>query len=135
VLNFVLVLHTYNFYLIAPLGLITGIWGLILYFTRKDLSVIPQPWRILLWVTGGVGALQGLLGLIMLLLGSPLPGGGKDLYYLHYVYGGIVALILPLAYVTYVTGGKNVRRDILIYSIAAIILAAAGVRAWMTGPA
>jgi hypothetical protein len=36
---------------------------------------------------------------------------------------------------TYTTGGKNLRRDLLILSIAALVLAAAGVRAWMTGPA
>jgi hypothetical protein len=45
-----------------------------------------------------------------------------------------VALAIPVA-LTYTTSGKNPRRDMLIFSIAAIILAAAGVRAWMTGPA
>jgi len=63
------------------------------------------------------------------------PGTGTGLYYLHYVYGGIVALVIPLAYLSYTTGGKNPRRDVLIYSIALLILVAAGVRAWMTGPA
>ncbi len=55
-----------------------------------------------------------------------------NLYYLHYVYGGIVALAIPVA-ISYATGKKNLRRDILIYSIAALILAAAGARATMTG--
>jgi len=35
---------------------------------------------------------------------------------------------------SYATGGKKPRRDVLVYSIAALILFAAGFRAWMTGP-
>ena len=55
------------------------------------------------------------------------------MYYLHYIYGAIVVLAIPVA-VTYATGGKNLRRDVLIFSIAALILVAAAVRALMTGP-
>jgi heme A synthase len=94
---------------------------------------VSRFWRYLLWITAILGALQGLLGLTLVALGQK-PGTGTGLYYLHYVYGGIVALAIPVA-LTYTTSGKNPRRDMLIFSIAAIILAAAGVRAWMTGPA
>jgi Na+/H+ antiporter NhaC len=152
--QFVLTLHSYNVYLVIAAGLVAGVWGLILFFGSKELKLaraksgedeqekaasaekvkqILKPWRILLYVTAALAALQGLFGVIMLLLGLK-PGGGTGLYYLHYVYGAIVALALPVA-VTYATGGKDWRRDVLIYSIAALILAAAGVRAWMTGPA
>lgn len=132
--NLIHTLHAYNFYLIAPAGAITGIWGLILYFVKKELTEFPKPWRIMLLITVVVCLLQGLLGLIMVLMGL-VPAGGRDLYYLHYVYGGITALIIPLAYLSYTTGGKNLRRDLLIYSLVALILVAAGVRAWLTGPA
>lgn len=115
------------------LGLITCIWGFILYFTRKQMTEILKPWRITLVVTVVLGLLQGLFGVIMVLLGLK-PGGGQGLYYLHYVYGAIVILAIPLAYLSYTTGGKNPRRDVLIYSIAVLILVAAGARAWMTGP-
>lgn len=91
---------------------------------------LNRPWRIALIVTAILGALQAVLGVTLVLLGQRPPGG--DLYYLHYVYGGIVALAIPVA-VSYATGNKNLRRDILIYSIAALILAAAGARATMTG--
>ena len=94
---------------------------------RKALN---RPWRIALLITALLGALQALLGITLVLLGQKPPGG--SLYYLHYVYGAIVALAIPLA-VTYATGGKNLRRDILIYSLAAVILVAAGARALMTG--
>ena len=91
-------------------------------------------WRIALTITVVLALLQGVFGLIMVFLGLR-PGKPDDsLYYLHFVYGGIVALVIPVA-TTYATSGKNRRRDILIFSIAALILTAAAVRAWMTGPA
>ena len=130
-LNVVIELHYLNLFLILALGLITGIWGLILYF-RKKTETISRPWRNALIITAADGLLQGILGVTLLLLGQK-PGTGADLYYLHYVYGGIVALAIPVA-LTYATGGKKPRRDVLIYSIAALILFAAGFRAWMTGP-
>src|SRR3989475_4722527 len=131
-LNIVIELHYLNLFLILALGLITGIWGLILYF-RKKTETISKPWRIALIITAADGLLQGILGVTLLLLGQK-PGTGTDLYYLHYVYGGIVALAIPIA-LTYTTNGKNLRRDMLIFSIATLILAAAGGRAWVNGPA
>jgi len=127
----VIELHYLNLFLLLGLGLITGIWGLILYF-RKKTETISRPWRIALIITAADGLLQGIFGVTLLLLGQR-PGTGTDLYYLHYVYGGIVALAIPVA-LTYATGGKKPRRDILVFSIAALILFAAGFRAWMTGP-
>lgn len=91
-----------------------------------------RPWRIALIITGIVALVQGLLGVSLVLLGR-IPGTGTGVYWLHYVYGGIVALAIPIA-VTYATSGKNVRRDVLIFSLAALILVAAAVRALMTGP-
>ena len=129
-LDVIIELHYLNLFLILALGLITGIWGLVLYFMKK--TTISGPWRIALIITAADGLLQGIFGVTLLLLGQR-PGTGTDLYYLHYVYGGIVALVIPVA-LTYATGGKKPRRDILIFSIAALILFAAGFRAWMTGP-
>jgi len=129
-LDVIIKLHYLNLFLILALGLITGIWGLVLYFMKK--TTINGPWRIALIITAADGLLQGIFGVTLLLLGQR-PGTGTDLYYLHYVYGGIVALVIPVA-LTYATGGKKPRRDILVFSIAALILFAAGFRAWMTGP-
>lgn len=150
-------LHFLNALLVLAIGTITGIWGLILYFfvlkksapavatvegseqTEKPgkPAVIETPgaykiWRVALIITAIDGLLQALLGLTLLALGQR-PGTGTGLYYLHYVYGAIVALAIPVA-VTYATSGKHVRRDLLIFSIAALILVAAGVRGLMTGP-
>ncbi len=121
-------IHFYNIFLILASGTISGIWGLVLFFMKKTIN---RPWRISLIVTAIVGALQALLGIILVLLGQR-PGTGTGLYYLHYVYGGIVALVIPIA-ITYATGGKNQRRDLLVFSIAALILVAAAIRALTTG--
>ncbi|GAC1372521.1 MAG: hypothetical protein NVS2B12_25150 [Ktedonobacteraceae bacterium] len=126
----VLTLHSYNVYLVLLAAAVVGVWGLVLYFTKRPML---RPWRIALIVAVALGCLQGVLGLIMVVMGLR-PGTGTGLYYLHYVYGGIVALGVPLTWLSFTTNGKNPRRDLLIYSIAALVLVAAGVRAWMTGP-
>src|SRR6266567_2628884 len=92
---------------------------------------LNRPWRNSLIVTASLALLQGLLGIALVVLGQK-PGSGTGLYYLHYVYGAIVVLAIPIA-ITYATGGKNQRRDTLIFSIAALILVAAALRALTTG--
>ena len=123
-------LHFFNGILILIAGTITGVWGLILFFMKKQ--TIIRPWRIALIFTGIVAFLQAVFGIILLLLGQH-PGSGTGLYYLHFVYGAIVALAVPVA-VTYATGGKKPRRDILLFSIIALVLVAAALRAFVTGP-
>jgi heme A synthase len=123
-------LHFFNAFLILVAGTVTGIWGLILFFMKKQ--TIIRPWRISLIFTAIVGLLQALFGIILLLQGQH-PGTGTGLFYLHFVYGGIVALAIPVA-VTYATGGKNPRRDILLFSIISLVLVAAALRALATGP-
>jgi heme A synthase len=124
-------LHFFNMMLVLASGTITGIWGLILFFMKKQ--TIIRPWRISLIFTAVVSLLQGLLGVTLVLMGQRPGPQGDSLYYLHYVYGGIVALAIPVA-VTYATGGKQPRRDILIFSLVSLVLVAAAVRALMTGP-
>ena len=147
-LSTVQTLHLYNMILVLAVSLITGIWGLVLFFRMpKKVAVasskeaaeaekaldrpketINQPWKIALIVTTIVGLIQGLLGITLVLMGQK-PGGGS-LYYLHYVYGAIVILAIPVAY-TYAS--KDLRRTVLILSLAALVIAAAGARAMMTG--
>ena len=122
-------LHFYNMVLVLASGTVAGVWGLVLFFMKKPIN---RPWSISLIVTAVIAALQALLGIVLVLLGQK-PGTGSGLYYLHYVYGAIVVLAIPIA-ITYATGGKNQRRDTLIFSIAALILVAAAIRALMTGP-
>ncbi len=162
-LDFIVQIHFYNMVLVMAAGIVTAVWGFVLYFRERRMArvnkqteattsekpdgvtvseksentavelprrTLNRSWRISLIATAILAALQALLGITLLLLGQRPPGG--SLYYLHYVYGAIVALAIPAA-VSYATSGKNLRRDILIYSIAALILVAAGARALMTG--
>jgi uncharacterized protein YhhL (DUF1145 family) len=121
-------LHFYNMILVLASGAVAGVWGLILFFMKKPMN---RPWRISLIVAAVIAAMQALLGIALVLLGQK-PGTGTGLYYLHYVYGAIVVLAIPIA-ITYATGGKNERRDVLIFSIAALVLVAAALRALTTG--
>jgi heme A synthase len=115
-------------FLVLAVSSVTGCWGLVLFFQKK--ASINQPWKIALIATTAIGLLQGLLGVTLVLFGAR-PGTGTGLYYLHYVYGAIVVFAIPVAY-TYAS--KNIRTTILVLSIAALVIAAAGVRAMMTGP-
>jgi len=128
--NVILQLHGINVYLIWVAAAVATIWGFVIYFTRRPMV---KPWRIMLIVTLALGVLQGIFGLTMVLLGLR-PGGGSGPYYLHYVYGGLVIIAIPLTWLSFTTNGKNVRRDILYYSLAALVILLAAVRAWMTGP-
>lgn len=119
-------LHLYNMALVLAISTITGIWGLILYFQKKEF--IPQSWKVALIATAIVGLFQALLGGTLVLTGQRAPGG--DNYWLHYVYGAIVALAIPVAY-TYTS--KKIRITILILSLAALVITAAGARGMMTG--
>ncbi len=122
-------IHFFNMVLVLASGAVAAIWGFILFFMKKPMN---RPWRISLIVAFVFAALQALLGVTLVLLGQK-PGTGMGLYYLHYVYGAIVVLAIPIA-ITYATSGKNPRRDVLIFSIAALVLVAAAIRALMTGP-
>ena len=101
--DFIAQLHYFNLFLVLIASLVAGIWGLILFFMKRT-RTIYRPWRITLIVTAILALLQGLLGVTLVLLGQK-PGPGTGLYYLHYVYGGIVALAIPVA-MTYATSGK-----------------------------
>jgi heme A synthase len=129
--NFILTLHSWNVYLIIVAATIASILGIVLYFTNMP---VQRQWRIMLIATLILGLLQAVFGLALVLLGLK-PGGGVGNYYLHYVYGGIVALSIPLVWLSFTTNGQDKRKDRLFYSIAALVMVAAAIRALMTGPA
>ena len=88
----------------------------------------------MLIITLVLGLLQAAFGLTMIVMGEKPAGGIGQYYWLHYVYGGIVALGIPFVWLSFTTNGKDKRKDMLFYSIAMLVMVAAAVRAWMTGP-
>jgi hypothetical protein len=129
--NILLVVHQYNPFLVVLAAAVAGVWGLVLYFTRRPFI---KTWRTMLIIATSLGVLQALLGLFMLLLEpGKTPPSTHGPGYLHYVYGGIVALGIPLTWIAFTTNGQDRRKDILYFSIASLVLVAAAARAWMTG--
>jgi hypothetical protein len=119
--------------LFVPIVLLAGaatlICGLVLLINGwrgGDYSAsLRNIFRKLLTATAGIGALQALWGILLFLTG-PHPSEG-----LHFVYGGIVLLAIPVAYVY--SDQKEVRRDIIIMTIAVLAVIGAAIRAVMTG--
>lgn len=83
--------------------------------------------RYTIAVIAGLGALQALFGVLLLLVFHCQPREQ-----LHYVYGLIVLLAIPVAYAY--SDKRQVRRDIMILTIAVVVILGAAFRAWSTGP-
>ncbi len=135
-LNTLLSIH----FIFVPLILLAGglslICGATLLVLRRGVadtdtpagSAAPLLTRALRWLliaTAALGAIQAVIGGLIFLTGAR-PGEP-----LHYVYGGIVLLAIPVAYVY--SDQKRVRRDLIITVIAVVAVIGAAVRALMTG--
>ncbi len=129
-------IHTLFVPLIILAGLATLICGVTLLVQRRGIADMNAPlaqvsptlarvFRWLLYITAGLGALQAIIGGLVFLTGAR-PGDQ-----LHFVYGGIVLLAIPVAYAY--SDQKRVRRDLIIMVIAAVAIIGAAVRAFMTG--
>ncbi len=127
-------LHNLNAWLVEIAGgltLIVGIIWLVLYRGKSVAASDPvdqlrRIFRYGLIATFVLGALQAILGGLLFLL------NGRAANPLHYVYGLLLLALIPVLWVY--SDQNRVRRDIIIMSIAALLVVAAGVRALMTGP-
>jgi heme A synthase len=123
-MQFILALHFNLVPLIWLSGGLATIWGIVLLVRKRG---IDRVMRILLGVTAGLGVLQAALGGLLFLTGA------RPSDPLHYVYGLLVLAAIPVAY-TY-ADNKSARRDMIVFTIAAVVVVAAAVRAFMTGGA
>ncbi len=132
----ILSLHAFMFWIVLVLGAVTLVAGLaLIVMTRRARGATAAPlggfagmlriFRPLLWATAIAGLVQDALGGILFVQGHH-PGEG-----LHYVYGLIVLAAVPVAYVY--SDQKQVRRDIIIMTIAAAAVVGAAIRAFTTG--
>jgi heme A synthase len=101
---------------------IIGIWGLIMYFAKRPPS---GGFRSTLVLTEVVFILQGLIGISIFL------GGRRPHDPLHWLYGVLLVLLLPIA-ATYASG-RGPRREALVYGIAGLFMAGLAIRALTTG--
>lgn len=126
-MDFLILLHRFMFYFLLVAGTVCTLWCLGLLIFRRQAKRISPIFRSALTVTGGMALIQAAIGGLLFLL------GGRPSDQLHYVYGGLVLLAVPVAFV-YASGkSERVRRDLIYLLIAAIVVAAAAVRAAMTG--
>jgi len=88
-------------------------------------TMLARIFRWSLIATAALGLIQAVVGGILFASGAR-PGDQ-----LHFVYGAIVLLAIPVAYVY--SDQKRVRRDFLIMVIALVAVIGAAVRAYMTG--
>ncbi len=96
---------------------------------RADPALIAQVrqlFRYALAVVAGLGVLQALFGGLLLLLRCQ----PRD--QLHYVYGLIVLLSIPVAFAY--SDQAQARRDVIIMTIAVVAILGAALRAFATGP-
>jgi len=121
-LSALLFLHNGLFRAGLLLTVIIGIWGLVMYFRK-----LPPGggFRSTLVLTEVLFILQGLIGVGMFL------GGRRPHDSLHWLYGVLLVLLLPIA-ATYV-GGRGPRREALVYGIAGLFMAGLTIRALTTG--
>ncbi|HEX9069645.1 MAG TPA: hypothetical protein VF807_12815 [Ktedonobacterales bacterium] len=130
-LNVLLPVHQLVGWLILAVGtlsfLLGGAWLLMRRGAAPDANdSLRRAFRYGLIGTTALGGLQALLGVGLVVAGGQ-PGNG-----LHYVYGGLVLLLIPIAWVY--SDQNQVRRDAIIMVIAAVLVVGAGARALMTGP-
>lgn len=117
----VLFLHGGLFRAGLLLAAIIGIWGLVMYFRRSG----PTPsYRSTLILTEALFIVQGLLGATLFL------GGRRPHDELHWLYGVLLVLILPIA--TTYTSGREDRRQSLVYGIAGLFMVGLAIRALTT---
>lgn len=129
-------LHFIMVPLILAAGALTLIAGITLLALRRGqgdgatpttgaASLFTRIFRIGLWVTAGFGVVQTIFGGLLFLTGA------RPDVALHFVYGALVLLAIPIAYVY--SDQKRVRRDLIIMVIAVVVVIGAAVRALMTG--
>ena len=107
--------------IVANLG--AGLWALLAY--RRDVPPRPLFTHVLALAQTLVIA-QATLGLVLLSEGDE-PGQR-----LHFAYG--LLPLLAIAY-PYALRGEDGRRNLLLFAVGSLLVAALAVRAYMTGPA
>jgi len=121
--EFLAALHRISATALVIFAVVLAAWCTYLYFRR---AAVNGGFRSSFLIMAGLTAVQGLLGLILLLLGNR-PADWP----LHIVYGIFAVLFLPGVY-RYAQGGTR-RREAVFLAGAAWIVAIAFVRGFMTG--
>ncbi len=106
---------------LIAINLVAGGWGLLIY---RDRLRSGRAFEQVLALSHTIVVGQALVGL--LLLGS----NRRAPVQLHYVYGAVPAVLVLFGYSSRT---DDPRRNVLVFAIVALLVAALGARAFMTG--
>ena len=126
-MQFLINLHIAMFFFLLGAGTICALWGFGLLIFRRQSTTVSSIDRSALRVTAAMALIQAIIGATLYLTGARADDQ------LHYVYGIVVLILIPLALIYRSGKPEHVRRDLLFLACAALLVAAAAVRAAMTG--
>jgi cytochrome b561 len=106
---------------VVALNLLAGLWGL--YTWRRQAAVVPLLQQAIA-LSHTIVFLQAAFGLYL------LSGGYRAPAKLHYVYGLLPAGAVAFGYSARTDDG---RRNLLLFSIIALVIAGLSTRAFLTG--
>lgn len=101
-----------------------ALWGFFLYLRGSNPS---GSYIGALILAEAVAILQGIFGLVL------IAQGHRPADALHWLYGGVIILTLPTAYL--LSSNGTTRRDSLIFGLAGALLVGLAIRAFATGSA
>ena len=102
---------------------IAAVWSFGLAISKRPIS---PSFRGLLVIAEGVAIVEAVVGILVRLSSAPLPATG-----LHFLYGALVVLVLPVAYA--VAQSRRKALHPLIFGIALLFLFGLAIRATTTG--
>jgi hypothetical protein len=107
--------------LVILINLVAGVWGLLIYRGRLATT---KPFEQVLALSHTVIVGQATIGLLLLMSQHHAPVS------LHYIYG-----LAPAGAVLFAYSARTdePRRNILVFAVIALVAAAFGARAFMTG--
>jgi heme A synthase len=109
--------------MISIYALVMGAWGLINFLRRRP----PDPgYNGALVIGVGLFTMQGVVGLLLLLLGA-MPSRG----FIHFLYGITMVLTIPAIYAF--TRGSNTVRESFLYGAGMLFIWGLAERAVETG--
>jgi hypothetical protein len=105
----------------ALLSLVLGLWAIVTFVRRGELS---PGFRSSAVLTEVLIVVQGLVGVGL------FAGGARLKDPLHFVYGLVLTIALPVA--AGYSSGQSGRRQALVFGITGIVMFLLTLRAWMT---
>ncbi len=117
-------LHQGFFTVVVIYSIVVALWGFVLYLRGSNPS---GSFLGALAIVEGVIVLQALIGLALIVTNHRPEDA------LHWLYGFVAIVALPVAYLSPWTDGGRDRRDSLVFALALLLIVGIALRASATG--